>query len=297
MSKSKLKGGIGWTTWHHLRRAPFQSLTAILVMWLNFLAVTALLTLIFLFSSLLNYFETRPEVTAFLKDKVDQTQIEQVRQQLVHFPGVKEVRFISKEEALKIYREQNKDNPLLLEMVSAEILPASLEISAINPEYLTPIANFLNEKKELVEEVIFQRDVVDRLAFWIRTIRNGGLAIVGFLSFVSLVVIIVIIGMKIATHRQEIGILRSLGATNFYIQAPFLLEGFLYGLVGAFLGILLISGLVYYWRSQIEGFFKPIIVFPQDWRLIGLVLSVELVVGGLLGLIGAWLASHRYLKR
>jgi len=283
--------------WHHLRRSPFQSLAAILVMWLNFLAATILLVLIFVFSSLLNYFETRPEVTAFLKDKVSQAQVEQMRQQLSQFEGVKEVRFVSKEEALRIYREQNKDNPLLLEMVSAEILPASLEISAISPEYLTKVADFLKEKKDLVEEVVFQRDVVERLSFWIRTIRNGGLATVGFLSFVSLVVIMVIIGMKIAAHRDEISILRSLGASHCYIQTPFLLEGVIYGLIGALLGALLVFGAVFYWRSQIETFFAPIAIFPKEWRLVILTFFSELAAGALLGLIAAWLATYRYLKK
>lgn len=266
-------------------------------MWLNFLAATILLALIFIFSSLLNYFETRPEVTAFLKDKIGQEQVEQMRQQLSQFEGVKEVRFVSKEEALRIYQEQNKNNPLLLEMVSAEILPASLEISAISPEHLTKVAEFLKEKSDLVEEVVFQQDVIERLSFWIRTIRNGGLATVGFLSFVSLVVIMVIIGMKIAAHRDEITVFRSLGATNCYIRAPFLLEGLIYGLVGSLLGSLMVFAGAFYWRNQIESFFAPIIVLPQDLRLVMLALGAELAAGALLGLIAAWLATYRYLKK
>jgi len=245
----------------------------------------------------LNYFESRPEVTAFLKDEVDQTAVEQIREQLKQFEGIKEVRYVSKEEALRIYQEQNKDNPLLLEMVTAEILPASLEISAISPDYLTQVAEFLHQKSDLIEEVVFQRDVIERLSFWTKMIKTGGLAIVAFFSIVALVVIIVIIGMKIAMHRDEIAILRLLGAKNSYIQAPFLLEGMIYGLIGSFLGIALVGGLVFYWRPQIEGFFAPIVIFPQNNQLLLIAILAELGAGVLLGLLAAWTATYRYLRK
>ena len=297
MSKKKLKMGIGKIVWHHLRRSPFQSLAAVLTMWLNFLAAAILVVLVFGFSSLLTYFEGRPEVTAFLKDGTAEREVQELRGQVTELEGVKEVRFVSKEKALEIYREQNEDNPLLLEMVTADILPASLEISAVNPNYLAEIAAFLKQKTELVEEVVFQKDVVERLSFWARVIRNGGIVMVAFLSLVSLIIIMVIIGMKIAAHRNEIGILRSLGATNFYIQAPFLLEGMFYGFLGSLLGVLLVGGAVFYWRGQISGFFAPIPVIPQEIKPILFCVFGELAAGVFLGLSAAWLATRRYLRR
>jgi len=297
MSKKKVKMGLRKIIWHHLRRSPFQSLAAVLIMWLNFLAATILIVLIFGFSSLLAYFEGKPEVTAFLRDGVTEPKIQQLRQQTTELEGVKEVRFVSKEKALEIYRKQNENNPLLLEMVTADILPASLEVSAVNPDYLTQIAAFFKQKTELVEEVVFQKDVVERLSFWARAIRNGGIVMVAFLSLVSLIIIMVIIGMKIAAHRNEISVLRSLGATNFYIQAPFLLEGMFYGLVGPLLGVLLVGGAVFYWRAQIGGFFAPIPVIPREIKPILFCVLGELAAGVFLGLIAAWLATRRYLRR
>lgn len=265
-------------------------------MWLNFLVATTLIVLALGFASLLSYFETRPEVTAFLKDEASATEINQLRDELVSLPGVKEANFISKDEALKIYREQNKNNPLLLEMVTADILPASFEISAISPDYLTKVAEFLNGQENVVEEVIFQKDVVEKLSFWIETIRNAGIVVVSLLSLVSLVVIMVIIGMKIATHADEINALRSLGASGFYIQAPFLLEGMIYGLFGSLFGWSLIFGAIFYWRENIEAFFNPISVLPQG-RTIIFILVAELSFGIIFGLITALMASRRYLRK
>ena len=221
LSTSKQKTGISLrkTTWYHIRRSPFQSLAAVMVMWLNFLVATVLIVLVFAFSTLLRYFESRPEVTAFLKDSVTEAQVQELKQRVFGIEGVK---------------EQNKDNPLLLEMVTANILPASLEISAVSPDQLNKIAEFL-KKEAGVEEVVFQKDVAEKLSSWIKAVRNGGVTTVSFLSFVSLMVIMVIVGMKIASHQDEISALRSLGAADSYIQAPFLLEGVIYGVVGALL--------------------------------------------------------------
>ncbi len=297
MSKKRAKISLSRNTWHHIRRSPFQSLAAILIMWLNFLMASLLVVLVLGFGVLLSHFESRPEVTAFLKDDSTKAQIQQLQQKAAAMEGVKEVRFVSKDEALKIYREQNKDNPLLLEMVSASILPASLEIAATEPGFLVKIADFLKGEKKVVEEVIFQQDVVERLSFWVKTIRNGGIIAVGFLSFVSLVVIMVIIGMKIAAHQDEISVLRSLGAANFYIQGPFLLEGIFYGITGALLGLSLVFGVLFYFRERIEGFFDPISVLPQDVNLLAMIFAGELLAGAILGLIASWLATRRYLKK
>lgn len=296
--KLKVKAKIGHLSrmWQHIRRAPFQSLAAILVMWLNYFMTSLLIAVIFIFGVLLNYFESRPEVTAFLKDNITSNQVQTLQDEIKDKEGIKEVRFVSKQEALEIYREQNKDNPLLLEMVSADILPASIEISAESPEYLSQVADFLKKKTDLVQEVIFQKEVVQKLSFWVKNIRNSGLVMVGVYGFVSLVVIMVIIGMKIATHRDEITALRSIGASGFYIQAPFLLEGIFYGVVGAFLGEAFVAGGIYYWRQQILSFFAPISVLPTDPKTLAICLGGQLGIGLLLGFIAAWLASRRYIK-
>ena len=292
-----VKVGLFQTAWQHIRRSPLQSLAAIMVMWLNFLVATALVVLVLGFASLLNYFESRPEVTAFLRDEATEVQVQQLNQQLSSLEGVKETKYVSKKDALEIYREQNKNNPLLLEMVTANILPASFEISAVSPDQLTKIAEFLEKEKEVVEEVIFQKDVVEKLSFWVGVIRNGGLAIAGILSLVSWVVIMVIIGMKIAAHADEISALRSLGADSLYIQAPFLLEGVIYGLVGFLLGWSLVFGAIFYWHGEISTFFEPILVLPGETRIIVTIFLAELLAGVVFGLMAAWMATRRYLRK
>lgn len=297
MSDKKIKTGSFLTAWRNLRRSPFQSFAATVTMWLNFLVATSLVFLVLIFGSLLNHFESRPEVTAFLKDDLSLAKITQLKEELESLVVTKEVRFVSKEEALKIYREQNKDSPLLLEMVNSSILPASLEVSAISPDHLTDIAEALKNEVDLVEEVVFMEDVVKNLSFWARIVRNGGLVLVGLLTVVSLVVIMTIISMKISAHRREISALRSLGASYFYIQKPFLLEGAFYGLVGALLGWTVVFGAYFYWQEDIRNFFDPIPVLAISDQLMPIVFGIEATSGLLLGLIASLLATRRFFKK
>jgi len=298
MKKLKKIGALR-NAFQHIRRSPFQSLAAVGIMFLTFFAATILAALVFSLSSALKFLETRPEAIAFLKDGLNLPQVQQLQQKITVLDGIKEVKFVSKEEALKIYREQNKDNPLLLEMVSANILPASLEISAINPQYLLAAAELLKKETSLVEEIVFPQDVVEKVSFWVKAVKLGGLVVLGLLSFVGFTVVTVVIGMRINHHREEINVLRSLGATGGFIQAPFLVEGIIYGLLGSIFGFLSVFGLVWFFSEDLkkfENFFAPVAIIPNN-NLVLLVLGVEVLIGVSFGFFASYLVSRRGLKK
>ena len=106
-------------TFHHIRRSPFQSMVAFLTVFTCFFILNSFLLINRGLSSVLNYFETKPEITIFLKDGLDQATVESVQKELATYPDIKEIRYISKEKALSLYKDMNKENPLLTEMVTA----------------------------------------------------------------------------------------------------------------------------------------------------------------------------------
>src|SRR4030065_2983968 len=199
------------TTWTHIRRSPYQSLAALSIMILTFFIISVFTLLGAGSQAILNFFETRPQVTAFFEDQVTLGEIDLLKAKLAETSKVKEMKYISKEEALAIYREQNKDDPLLLEMVTANILPASLEVATNDLAHLNEIAQTLRVEPA-VEEVVFQEDVVKALQQWTLNIRRVGVALISVFGLVSLLMILVIIGMKITLRREEIDILQLLGA-------------------------------------------------------------------------------------
>jgi len=279
----------------HIRRSPYQALAAILTLSLTAFMASILVLLALGSTALLHFFETRPQVTAFLKDEMGVSSAMEIKARLEKLENVKEVKYVSKEEALSLYREQNKNDPLLLEMVTANILPASLEVSAYNLEALKKVAEILKSEKG-VEEVVFQEDVVNALARWTAAIRKVGVGIILFLTAVSLLVILVIITMKIALRKEEIEVLRISGAGSFYISWPFILEGIIYGIFGAILGWGSFYLLLRWVNPFLTSFLAGTPLLPISPSVLLLILGGEILGGGLLGALGSLVAVKRYLK-
>ncbi|MCJ7792795.1 MAG: permease-like cell division protein FtsX [Candidatus Marinimicrobia bacterium] len=282
-------------TWTHIRRSPYQSLAAVTIMTLTFFIISIFTLLGAGSQVILNYFETRPQVTAFFKDETTPSQIDLLKAKLVETGKIKEMKYVSKEEALAIYREQNKDDPLLLEMVTANILPASLEVSTTNIVYLGDVAEILRQESG-VEEVIFQEDIVKALHSWTTNIRLIGLGLALAFSFAALLTILVIIGMKVALRREEVEIMGLIGASKGFIRFPFLLEGIFYGAVGVMIAWLVSFLLLLYATPFLVKFLAGIPILPVPLLFMLGLLAGELLLGAAIGTLGSFLAVRRYLK-
>lgn len=283
------------TTFKHLRRSPYQSIAAITVMTITFFLVT-IMALVFAGSEkIIRHFETRPQVTAFFTVEAGDETISSLKEKVQAIDGVSDINYVSQEQALKIYQDQNQNDPLLLEMVSADILPASIEVSTHNPETLTHIAQIMKQHQG-VEEVIYQKDVVDTLISWTNTIRIAGLVLAFFLLFSSVTTIVIIIGLKITNRRHEIKIMRLVGASKWYIVTPFLLEGSFYGSTGSFIGWGVAYVTLLYSTPIILKFLGTITLLPVSIWFMLILLGSQLLLGITVGLISSLFASRRFLK-
>ncbi len=283
------------TTWRNIRRSPYQAIAAVFVMTLTFLFISFFTFLLYGSSKAINYFESRPQVTAFFRQEVKQTDIDNLKSDLRTTNKISNIRFVSKQDALKIYKEQNKNDPLLLELVTADILPASLEISTVKIEDLSGINTMLKESP-LVSEVVFQKDVVSVLTSWTNALRSIGVGLIIVLSLVSIFIMVIIIGVKISQKKQDIEIMRLIGAGGWYIRWPFLFEGIFYGATGALLGWLISAGALWYATPMLSSFLKGIPIFPLPLVFIFGLLSIEIIVAVVLGMLSSFLAVLRYLK-
>lgn len=283
------------TAWHHIRRYPYQTSAAILIMTLTFFVVSAFTFLILGSSKIISYFESKPQVTAFFRDEAKQENIDALKDQLNSTGKIANMRFVSKQEALEIYTQQNKDDPLLLDLVTADILPSSLEISTAKIDDLSGISEMLKQSS-FVAEVIFQKDVVSTLTAWTSAIRKIGIALVVGLSLVSIFIMATIIGIKISHKKDEIEIMRLIGATSWYVRWPFLFEGMFYAVFGAFLGWLIASGLLLYATPFLSTFLRGIPdLAVSPLFLLGL-LGAEFLLAIILSVFSSFLAVLRYLK-
>jgi len=283
-------------TWHHIRRSPFQSLVAILITAFSFFIISTLFIVNYGLSAVLSYFESKPEVTIFLKDNLDKKTVESIQVELLQFPSIREIKFISKEQALGLYQQQNQNNPLLVEMVTANILPASFEVSVSDPKILEQIASRFSQRNDVVDEVIYQKDIIQSLLKWTLVVRRLALISVLVLSFVSFLTIFSLIAMKITNRKDEIRVSRLLGASRYYVTKPFLLEGLIYGSTGSLLGTVSSMLVFLYFRHQINQFFQPVpFISPSLWPYL-MFLGVSLVSGAVIGFLPSFLGVKRYLK-
>src|SRR5260221_296784 len=186
-------------------------------------------------------------------------------------------------------------DPLLLDLVTADILPASLEISTVQLSDLPEISNSLT-KNPIVQEVIFQRDVVATLTSWTNAIRILGIMLIVVLSVVSIFIMATIIGIKISQKKEEIEVMQLLGATKCYISWPFIFEGIVYGIIGTLVGWLISSAALLWATPYLENFLRGIPLLPVPWYIyVGLLIS-EWVLAIFLGTVASMVAVRRYIK-
>lgn len=296
------------TAWDYIRRSPFQALAASFVLTLTFFVTTLVSVLVYSSSQLIRYFETRPQVIAFIKSDATETKIADLQHTLAGDAHIKNVKYVSKEEALSIYKKATSDNPLLGQLVSPSIFPASLEFSVTDLSFAQSLIDKV-KAESIVDSVGFTaalggesslNDVVARLKTVTTYIRIGGIVFVALLSITSLVVLLVITSMRVVGRREEVDILNLIGATKGFIRRPIIIEAFIYTLFGVVLGWAVAFIGILYLSPTVVAYFGEIPILPRDalgiFELFGIIFAIEIIAGSLLALTGSLVAVSRVKK-
>lgn len=297
------------TTLRQIRRTPYQAISAIMVLTVTFFVGTIFALVAIGSQAILKHFETRPQVIAYLKDEVSVEKLNPLKNELENTGKTEDIRYVSKTEALAIYKESVGDDPLLLgtitdlSAITADILPASLEISVTNPEYFPEIVTIL-EQSDLVDtnfrgekDIDFPQDIISELTAWTKGLRLGGFTLILALILSSILTITIIISMKIGHRRFEIGTLKLLGASNSYIAIPYILESVLYSFIGALFGWLFAYISLLYAIPFLAPRLTGIVHLPPSPLFMFEVLLGAMLTALLLGLFSGSLAVGRFLHR
>jgi len=223
--------------------------------------------------------------------------------------SVQDAQYISKNQALEIYKQSVGNDPLLLGsvtelgLVTAEILPASIEVTAKTPKDFDSIVEVLNDS-DLVsttpqgqKEIDFPKDIVGELTKWTQAIRAAGIVLISALSLTSVLTIMIIISLKIASRRIEIGTLKLLGAKELFVLKPYLQESIIYGLTGALAGWLLSYIFLLYSTPFLSQRLGNIIAFPVPFLVALIPLGILIIFSLILSFISSFWAVLRFLKR
>jgi cell division transport system permease protein len=289
-----------------IKRTPFQSAASFLVLFFSlFLAFFLLFSLAF-FEGILAYLETRPQIIAYFQPKTNENEIFKIRDELVSSGKVLSIKYTNQKEAFENYKKMNQDNPLLLEMVSADILPPSLEIYAKKPIFLPQIAEYLKKQPE-IDEVQFQKDILERLLTLTSILRKVSFSFFGYLFLMTTAVLVALSHFKLALKKEEIELLSLLGASSFYIRKPFLKESFLMAFFTSIFSFVLALLLLFYFQPFLNSYLQGITtlsvnvlgfsfnVWPINWVFLLAIFFLTSFFGIVISLFSTFLATSKYL--
>jgi cell division transport system permease protein len=250
----------------------------------------------------------RIDVSIYLDDEITREERQGLVAQLESLENVERVEFISKDDALEIYKEQNKDNLELLTAISQtdNPLPASLRVKPVDVNRIEDIRVFIEqpEIKELQsEEPSYsgdRKEAIDSITEATGFMQTAGVVGVVVFAVVSILIIFNTIRMAIFNRREELTIMRLLGAETWYIRGPFIVETIIYGVVAAILSILIVQGLF----TVSSGPFGASSLGLLDIEFASTyfndnyvsLLILQLGLGVAIGAVSSYVATKRYLK-
>lgn len=295
------------------RRNLVQSVAAITTVALCLMVVGLIVLVLFVGGKLIENIESKVEIEVFLEgpditaasSAVTRTELEtQLGQTIDSWSEVETAVYVSKEDALIEFQETFEDNPDILSQITDNPLPASYRISLSDPRDVDKVARRLRELPNIQglvgdpeANIEYGRETVEKLFALTRWISYAAAAFTALLIFVSLVLITNTIRLAIFARRKEIGIMRLVGASSWFVRWPFLLEGMLEGLIGA--GIAIIA-LTVVWRTFFanlaSGKVLAFMAFPFDEVAFAQLVMLLLLSGALIGALGSVIALRRFLR-
>jgi cell division transport system permease protein len=234
------------------------------------------------------------EVSIFLTKEANEQQRNDIDAKLKSDPLVKEVVFVNKDEAYKRFQEMFQDAPDLLSAVKADSLPESFRLKLVNPEQYRDIYNQYKDT-EGVDEIVDQSQLLDKIFKILTSVQNIALAAAAVMAIAALLLVANTIQVAAYSKRREVAVMKLVGASNWFIQAPFVLEAVVAGLIGSLLALvaliaaklLLFDGAL----SDLQGLLSPV-----TWGDIGVIFPIMAGVGGLVSAITAWVTLRFYLR-
>ncbi len=239
------------------------------------------------------YFENI-EVSIFLKADVTEEERTDLAARLEADPLVSQATYVNKEEAFKRFQEMFRDSPDLLNAVKADQLPESYRLKLVNPEEYKTISEQYAAVGG-VDQVVDQSQVLDKIFNLFTAGQNIALAAAVAMAVAALLLVANTIQVAAYSKRREVAVMKLVGASNWFIQAPFVLEAVVAGLVGSLLGLGALVALKKFLfddaLSALQGLFAPV-----SWGEVFLTFPMMAGVGGLISAVTAWVTLRFYLR-
>lgn len=281
--------------------------------WLSLATISIIVTVLIVFEGLMIFNVLTKTVIETVKEKIDisvyfksetsEDDMLKIKRSLESLSEVKGVEYVSSDKALEIFKNRHINDPAIsqsLNELEENPLLASLNIKADDPKEYAAIADYLEKAsfKEKFEKITYAQNavVIERLNKMINTAERMGFILIISLVLIAALITFNTIRLAIYSNREEIGIMRLVGASNSFIRGPYMVEGIIYGFLSAILSVVIVMPIVYFGSPYINVFVPEMNLWNYLISNILVVFGYQTVFGVGLGVISSFIAVRKYLR-
>ncbi len=287
-------------------RSGSVSFATVLIMTVTLVIVGSLLFLSAILGSTLKSIQDKVDVNVYFTTDAPSSDIFAVKQGLESLPQVQSVTYTTREQALADFKERHANDQLTLqalEELGDNPLEASLSIKAQDPSQYEGIVNYLTTSQSTggagasIDRINYlqNKNVIDRLTAAIKATERAGLGIVLLFALASVIIALATIRLAIYTAREEIAVMRLVGASNMYIRGPFIVAGIISGGLAAFIALVLFYPITWYVGNALVSWLGGFNLFSYYLHNFPLIFLVLVGTGVFLGALASWIGVRRYL--
>ncbi|MBI4084994.1 MAG: ABC transporter permease [Candidatus Liptonbacteria bacterium] len=284
-------------------RNGWLSATTVAIMILALLVSMGLMLFSFVTSQAIASIQDKIDISVYFKTNAPEDEILNVKSSLENMSEVKSVEYISSDQALEIFKSRHSDDPTISQAVNeltSNPLEASLNIKAQNPNQYAAIADYFKSPDlgRFVDSVSYTKNqvAIDRLSAIVQNASRGGIALSFVIALVAGLVVFNTIRLAIYSNRDEIGIMRAVGASNGLVRGPFVVEGIVGGVVAAILSVIISAPMVYSATPYLNSFIPELDVFKYFTSHIFQLTMYQILFAVVIGALSSFIAVRRYLK-
>ena len=282
-------------TYKSIRRNGFMSFASISTVAVSLLVLGMFLMIFLNTNNLAQYLENQVQISVYMQDSATDKELASVKDKLTKMPGVVKVTQVNKQQALERFKKRLGDQEQLLNSLGKENpFPNSFEVQVDNPDRIKVLTPQIGQLPK-VETAKFGQEVVEHLFQLTKILRLGGIVLVVFLAMATLFIISNTIRLTVFARRKEVIIMKYVGATDWFIRWPFLLEGMTLGFFGAVVAFVLITSIYARLLDRIHATLAFLPLLPTSPLLLYVDLFL-LAAGTGIGALGSYISLRKFLR-
>lgn len=289
--------------WQNFKRDGEIAFATISILFLSIFLVSSIFFLKDVSQFLINQIKEKVDVSIYFKEDLPEEEILKVKEEILKIPEIKKIEYVSKELALQNFMEKHKDEPIIMEAlkeVGKNPFLASLNIKALESAQYEKVVQFLENSPfgNLIEKIDYyqRKPIIERLFSLTSFFQKTAISLSILLILIAILVCFNTIRLAILNSSEEIKIQRMVGASNWFIRGPFLVQGAISGIISAFFSLLVFFLSLWFLNPRFGGLFPGLNLFALFLANLKFLIPLQFLTGISLGVISSLIAIRKYLR-